>query len=298
MFLNKKGNIFPTALLRDRQVEIETDTKYENALYIGKLKINSDTGKVEWLLDPNVRFIKKFPLTKDDEVNKEGGLVIYNHPVSDEQGDILYGRYIAGCDPYDHDDAGTGSLGATLVYDRFTNQIVAEYTGRPQTAREYYENVRKLLIYYNAKLLYENERKGIYDYFESKHSVYLLQEQPEIIKDVLQNSRVNRSYGMHMNNALKRYGEELIKTWLLSPHDDGDSEILNTHKLRCLPLIQELVSYNPQGNYDRVMAFMMLMYFIQETRKIELDSTKVSSNNSISSSSFFNRSLFQKTKRL
>jgi hypothetical protein len=298
MFLNKTGNIFPTALLRDRQVEIETNTKYQNALYIGNLKTNSDTGRIEWSLNSETKYIKRFPLTKDDEHNKEGGVVIYNHPVIDEQGDILYGRYIAGSDPYDHDGSGTGSLGSTLVYDKFTNQIVAEYSGRPTTAREYYENVRKLLIYYNAKLLYENERKGIFDYFESKHSVYLLQEQPEIIKDVIQNSKVNRGYGMHMNNALKRYGEELIKTWLLSPHDDGESEILNVHKLRCLPLIQELVAYNPAGNYDRVMAFMMLMYYIQDTRKIEIDANKIRNQQSIANSDFFNRSHFKKTKRL
>nr|DAL80266.1 MAG TPA: Terminase large subunit [Caudoviricetes sp.] len=34
--------------------------------------------------------------------------------------------------------------------------IVAEYTGRPKSAEEFYENVRKLLIYYNARLMFEN----------------------------------------------------------------------------------------------------------------------------------------------
>jgi hypothetical protein len=295
MFLSKTGNIFPTALLRDRQIQIETDSKYDNALYIGKLKINSDTSKVEWHLDTTLRPIKTFPLTKESELNKSGAIVIYNHPNEDEYGDVIYNRYIAGLDPYDHDDSGTQSLGAMLVYDRFTNQIVAEYTGRPQTAKEYYENCRLLAKYYNAKILYENERKGIFDYFESKQSVYLLQEQPEIIKDVLQTSRVNRQYGMHMNSALKRYGEELIKTWLLSPSEDN-SEILNAHTLRCLPLIQELIAYNPSGNYDRSMAFMMVMYFIQETRKIEIHNSQSDRPPSHAQAHFFNKPLFKKSK--
>jgi len=34
--------------------------------------------------------------------------------------------------------------------------IVAEYTGRPATAEMFYENVRKLLVYYNARAMYEN----------------------------------------------------------------------------------------------------------------------------------------------
>ncbi len=79
------------------------------------------------------------------------------------------------CDPYDHDKSGTDSLGSTLVYKRFQtfesyfDVLVAEYTGRPETAEEYYENVRKLMLYYRATLLFENERKGIYPYFQQKH---------------------------------------------------------------------------------------------------------------------------------
>ena len=63
------------------------------------------------------------------------------------------------CDPYDHDQSGTNSLGSVFVYKRFQNfenyydLIVAEYTGRPSTAEEFYENVRKLAIYYNARIM-------------------------------------------------------------------------------------------------------------------------------------------------
>ena len=58
--------------------------------------------------------------------------------------------------------------------EAWTDVIVAEYSGRPDTAEEYYENVRKLLVFYNARLLFENERKGIYPYFTNKHCDYLL----------------------------------------------------------------------------------------------------------------------------
>ena len=84
------------------------------------------------------------------------------------------------CDPFDHDQSFTNSLGSTFIYKRFkageawSDVIVAEYSGRPSTAEEYYENVRKLLIFYNARLLFENERKGIYPYFTNKHCDYLL----------------------------------------------------------------------------------------------------------------------------
>jgi hypothetical protein len=295
MFLTKKGNIFPIAALIDRLAEVESDPKYANAEYIGRLKINGDTGKVEWVLDPKQTPITQYPIPQD--MDKTGCVVIYAHPFEFSDGEIPYGRYLAGCDPYDHDQSGTGSLGSTIVYDKLTNQIVAEYTGRPETAKDYYEEVRKLLLYYNAKLLYENERKGIFDYFDSKNSTYLLKEQPEIIKDVLQDSKVNRGYGMHMNTPLKRYGEELIKTWLLEPHNETkNSNILNLHTIRCKTLLQELIRYNPEGNFDRAMAFMILMYFLQDTRKIEV-SEEVHTAPTIENSNFFNRKHFSKSYR-
>jgi len=120
----------------------------------------------------------------------------------------------------DHDESGTNSLGSTFIYKRFQNFeeyydiIVAEYTGRPSTAEEYYENVRKLLVYYNARLLYENERKGLFPYFTSKHCDYLLADQPDIISDVVGNSSVQRRKGVHMVQSIKDWGEGLIKEWL------------------------------------------------------------------------------------
>ena len=105
----------------------------------------------------------------------------------------------------DHDESFTNSLGSTFIFKRvrageaWNDVIVAEYTGRPNTAEEYYENVRKLLIFYNARLLFENERKGIYPYFTKKHCDYLLADQPDkIITEVFKDSKVQRRKGCHM----------------------------------------------------------------------------------------------------
>ena len=95
-------------------------------------------------------------------------------PYEDSEGNIPYGMYLAGTDPYDHDDATTASLGSTLILNKLTNRVVAEYTGRPDTANEYYEKVRRLLHFFNAKCLYENERKGMYQYLEFKNQTHLL----------------------------------------------------------------------------------------------------------------------------
>jgi hypothetical protein len=109
--------------------------------------------------------IVKYPLDKDDDPT--GSIVIWEHPNKEASP----GLYIAGIDSYDYDQSGTNSLGSCFIYKRiqnleeYSNIIVAEYTGRPATAEMFYENVRKLLLYYNARAMYENQNKGIFVYF-------------------------------------------------------------------------------------------------------------------------------------
>jgi len=177
------------------------------------------------------------------------------------------------CDPYDHDDSGTGSLGSTFIYKRFQNFeeyhdiIVAEYTGRPDTAEEYYENVRKLLMYYNARLLYENERKGLFAYFSIKGYDYLLAEQPDIISDIVSESKVRRRKGIHMVQSIKDWGEREIRDWLNEEYAPGKK---NLTRILSVPLLQELLAYNDKGNFDRVMALMMVMIYKKELHNVHV----------------------------
>ena len=187
------------------------------------------------------------------------------------------GLYIAGCDPYDHDQSGTNSLGSTFIYKRiqsfeeYYEMPVAEYTGRPETAETYYENVRKLLVYYNARLLYENERKGIFPYFTSKHCDYLLADQPDIIKDIVGKSGVNRQKGIHMSKPIKDWMEGLIKEWLCEEYAPGKK---NLTKLLSEPLLEELISYNDTGNFDRVIAFGLLMVYREQLHNLHVKEKK------------------------
>lgn len=197
----------------------------------------------------------------------------------------------------DHDRSGTNSLGSTFIYKRFQSFeqyydiIVAEYTGRPATAEEYYENVRKLLTYYNARLLYENERKGLFPYFTSKHSDYLLADQPSIISDIVGKSTVQRKKGIHMSVAIKDWGEGLIKEWLTTESSPGEK---NLTKILSEPLLEELINYNDKGNFDRVMAFMMVMIYLQELHNVHVkEKKKIERNNRLFDTPIFSEAWFE-----
>ncbi|HSH53229.1 MAG TPA: LAGLIDADG family homing endonuclease, partial [Bacteroidales bacterium] len=182
------------------------------------------------------------------------------------------------CDPYDHDKSGTNSLGSIFIYKRFQtfekyyDFIVAEYTGRPDTANEYYENVRKLLLYYNATLLYENEKKGLFFYFERNHCTYLLADQPgDLIRDIVKDSSVDRKKGIHMSQQIKDWGEGAIKDWLIEEYEPGKK---NLNKIYSEPLLEELISYNDKGNFDRVISFMMVMLYKQQLHHVNVKKKK------------------------
>lgn len=263
-------NIFPRKLLMDQLTRIRTNKKLQSMKHIVDLEWDGN-GQVKATEKPSGD-ITNYPLKKGDKPH--GSVVIWEYPVKDPP----LGLYIGGCDPYDHDDSFTNSLGSTFIFKRvrageaWTDVIVAEYSGRPDTAEEYYENVRKLLTFYNARLLFENERKGIYPYFTNKHCDYLLADQPDkIISEVFKDSKVQRRKGCHMTKQIRAYGEGLILEWLLDEFEEGHP---NVERVYSEPLIEELIENDGIRNVDRVIALCMVMIYREELYQLKVSSAK------------------------
>ena len=263
-------NIFPRKLLMDQLTRIRTNTKLKNMKHIVDLAWDGNGGVKA--TEKKSGDITTYHLKKDDK--PEGSVVIWEYPINDPP----FGLYIGGCDPYDHDESFTNSLGSTFIFKRvkageaWNDVIVAEYSGRPATAEEYYENVRKLLMFYNARLLFENERKGIYPYFTNKHSDYLLADQPDkIITEVFKDSRVQRRKGCHMTKQIRAYGEGLILEWLLEEYEPGHP---NIERVYSEPLIEELIENDGVKNVDRVIALCMVMMYREELYQVKVSAAK------------------------
>lgn len=263
-------NIFPRKLLMDQLTKIRTNKKLQSMKHIVDLEWDGN-GQVK-ATEKSSGDITNYPLKKGDKPH--GSVVIWEYPVKDPP----LGLYIGGCDPYDHDDSFTNSLGSTFIFKRvrageaWTDVIVAEYSGRPDTAEEYYENVRKLLTFYNARLLFENERKGIYPYFTNKHCDYLLADQPDkIISEVFKDSKVQRRKGCHMTKQIRAYGEGLILEWLLDEFEEGHP---NVERVYSEPLIEELIQNDGVRNVDRVIALCMVMIYREELYQVKVSSAK------------------------
>lgn len=178
--LRTKKNIFPVTDLMERLGQLDSNPAEFNDVYVGEFTLKN--GSVEF--NPTVGDpIREFP-HKDNKL--DGAVEIFMMPqkvATDEGLKIPQGRYIASCDPVDDDSSETTSLQSAFVLDLWTDTIVAEYTGRPKFAEDYYEQLRRLCLFYNAKLNYENNKKGIFAYFSKMNSLSILTDTLEYLKD-------------------------------------------------------------------------------------------------------------------
>ena len=274
--MRTSGTIFPVADLKDYRDSIRIQgQRYFDTHYVGDLILTSKG--VEWKPsnDPNLSPIRRFPTGTD---KPEGAIEIFEMPKTDHKGKIDPLRYIGGCDPIDDDHSGTTSLASIMILDLYTDRIVAEYTGRPKFANDYYEICRRMLIFYNAKANYEQDKKGLFAYFDQKRSLYLLCETPQILKDMEYakgGSYGNKSLGTNSGKMINPWGRRLQKDWMMSPASiqDFDSEgnqigeKLNMHTIRNIAYIEELISWNIDINADRVSAMGMLMIYREDRLK-------------------------------
>lgn len=284
--LEFNGNIFPKKELQEQLSLLRTNKKLQNHKQVGDL-IQQPDGTIKWIIK-KTGDITHYPLrTKRDETtgaligdDPTGSIVIWEHPNKDASP----GLYIAGVDSYDYDESSTTSLGSCFIYKRvqsieqYSDIIVAEYTGRPKSAEEFYENVRKLLLYYNARAMYENQNKGIFVYFTNKHCDYLLADQPDIINDIVSNSKVNRKKGCHMNKQIKQWGWGLIKDWLNDINADGKKNVYN---IMSEPLLEELIAANDVVNVDRVMALTQVMIYREQLYNVKVKEVKKENRNRV-----------------
>lgn len=187
--------------------------------------------------------------------------------------------------------------------DLFTDRIVAEYTGRHAFADENYEVVRLLCLFYNAKCLYESNKKGIYAYFSKMQCTHLLADTPEYLRDkqlIKYSSFGSNAKGVNASAAINNYANSLIRDWLNEPvptvvKEDGqdrETEMPRLFSLRNRALIEELIAYTPEINVDRIRALGMAMIYRQEkvilyNGNLNTEAQEKAARNSLANDPFF-----------
>lgn len=267
--LKTKDNIFPIAEITKRLNEIDNNPNFYDDTYIGDLVINK--GNVEFSPNTLDMPIRDFP-TKDNKV--KGAIEIFEMP-QEVHGKIPKDRYIMSLDNYENDEAQSMSLGSMFVLDLWTDRIVAEYTGRPMFADDLNEICRKLCLFYNAKVMVENNKKNTFSYFSRMNSLHLMADTPEYLKNkqlIKTTGFGNASKGITATLPIKNFALGLIRDWLLKPvtitKEEGNEvveyTVPNLSFIKNRALLKELMLYNPAINVDRIMSLCQLMLYREE----------------------------------
>lgn len=271
IFLTKASNIFPVAELRRRLGELQTSNTYE--LLEKKVELYFDPESpyngVNYYINPSLIAINRFPWTSD---SIEGSTIIYELPHLID-GKVPKDAYIIGCDPF-RDNTGLGSSFAAIYVIKTSkyptivghDEIVASYIGRPyQGVNQVNEILHKLSLFYgNAKIYFENAVGNVKDYFEKIHRLDLLATQPVNVFNRKASYNTNESiiYGYPMSNEkIKLEALQYLRSWLLEPREN------NKRNVDLIPdrfLLQQLILFNMEGNFDAVMGFVGCVIGLEE----------------------------------
>lgn len=179
--------------------------------------------------------------------------------------------HVASMDPYHIDDkfeekvkvksveAKRPSKGCMMVYRRFIGIdvpgefVVAEYTDRPESKEEFYENCAKLAIYYDVQVLGEYNDSGFFEYFEKNGLQRYLRERPRSADSPW--SEVSNKYGLHMKEYQKNLAIEKIAEYVKH----------NCEDIYFVELLDELAHFGTK-NTDRAMAFGMCLIHDTDNR--------------------------------
>jgi hypothetical protein len=299
--MRTEGTAFPVADLRDYLEDIMPGiNKFTDEHWTGTLGYNND-GVLEWKNDDSLTPIRDFPYKVKGQ-NSDGSIEIFDMPQTNRDGNVPHGRYIGGIDPIDNDYTQGGSLASIFIFDLWTDKIVAEYTGRPVLADDFYEVCLRLTDFYNAQSNYENNLKGLFSYFSNKNCLHLLADSPEILRDmdiVKANLFGNRAKGTRTTSEVIKLGKTLQRSWMLSPfekeyynEETGEEvsvKVPNLRRIRSIGYIKECLAWNPDINTDRVSAMDMLMILREDRAKL---TDKFEDDSSVDPNNYFHNDPF------
>jgi hypothetical protein len=259
IFLNEDTNIFDIEAAKRQKTRILNQERTGTPVILF-----SDDGKISHEFTDK-QPISNFPLKNTD--SKDAPVVIYEFPVESPP----YGLYVAGVDPYRQGKAAySTSLGSVYIYKRmhdltgekYQDMFVASYCARPDKKEIWEEQARLLIKYYNARTLCENDDISFIEYMKAKGDAHYLEKQPPWLKEVVPGTTVNREYGVHrsaekirdyLHNCLKQYMEQIVYQ---EKDEDGNiiKEVTGVSKMFDPVLLEEIIQYNDEGNFDRVIA--------------------------------------------
>ena len=278
IFLTKRNNMFPVKELSQVYKEIVNSKSYEyNEKYVDLFFSEKAPRGIDYTINHKAKPIVEFPIDMN-KIDKEGALIVYEFPIEDSKGNVPPELYMISHDPVKKDEDGSSlsSIHVIKTSKYFSeygfDEVVASYLGRPESGRDVVnELLEKLAMWYglsNRMLYFENEVGNVKEYFEKKKKMHYLATQPKtILSKKSASSSGQLIYGYPMSNQIiKAESEMYTRDWLKKERGTGENGgiLRNLNLLKDRQLLQQLIHYDSDGNFDAVMSFMGCVIGINE----------------------------------
>lgn len=297
-----QDNPFPVEKLQKQLRRIDSSPDIQGILKHGELEI--DEGKVGFKLNSKLDPINYYPHKTDGIL--EGAFTIFEAPLRMDNDKVPNNLYyiIADCFAVDTEQATDwNSLGSFYVYKKINNLfpteddiLVAWYHGRPPRVKDFHRRVFHAARYYNA--IVQTEIKGggqeLLNYAKDNGFLEYCGERPTVFNQDKEFKKVSgRQFFVRIEENTKPERIQKLVDWLLKERNlkiDGDKTeyVLNLERIYDRGLLEELIKYNPNGNFDRISCLLVLMTIQQEAELQQIQEQTKQNRDHI-----FNRPLFQ-----
>ena len=278
-FAYRKESLFPQNLISSQTQRIEDKDYPEERIELEW----AENGVGVTATRSNKQPINTFPVNKKQE-DKTGVLCVYERPVDN----IEFGQYYASVDPVGEGKTTTSeSLCSIYVYKnpvevtKITDDgpksyvegdmIVAAWCGRYDDINKTHEQLEKIIEYYKAWTLVENNVSLFILYMIAKRKQkYLVpKDQVLFLKDLGSNRSVYADYGWKNTGTLFKghlinYAIEFLKEEIDIETDTNGTVLKRTFGVERIPdimLMKEMQAYQPGVNVDRLVSFAALISF-------------------------------------
>lgn len=241
-------NMFNKVLLSDQMASIRL---YKNGPHV-------DVGTLEYKFRENkhtednvegVRFV----------ANNKGKVLIIEHPIRDEDGNVPKNLYVAGIDGIDLGQEDTSEntkdpsnfcvVVKKRTYGLSEPTYVCVYKDRPQTLEEAHRTCYKILQYYNCQAVLESTRMTTLQYFRKmKAENKYLMRRPRATQTDIQGGR-SKQFGAPATETVIRHQLELIAQYVEDYSQDIWFEDMLDELMR--------YSYENKRHFDIVAAMGM-----------------------------------------
>lgn len=206
-------------------------------------------------------------------------------PPADKRNNRVMGRrivepgnqdmFVSGCDPFDHRFTSDGrkSNAASYVFKRFdpldpdmSDTFVCEYINRPPTPEMFYEDMMKQSVFYGCKLLCENNKVGLINYFRNNGFEEYLMDRPESTHTGYSKTRQKEKGIPFTGDAVRQAAIDVTETFIYK--NTGLDYDTNTYgKVYFNNLLKCWLKFNPEKwtEFDEFVGGSLCLFAARDT---------------------------------